>query len=304
MSTNEPYSDRLRRVLRRWDPRGIFVGDKRAYEAVSVLKTPQNHTDAQLAQARWTCDVAVHPVLEQPIPSSFRNSAFMPVTAILSLGMVSSSKPLGVLACHWLYQSHSAATRYCNYADTARPLDGQRMLAAYGLSTGVACGIALAAVAAVRRAPSLRALGLIAPHSAVCAAGALSTYLNNEADLAHGVEVTDAAGAPLGVSRRAAEAGVMRAAILQNGVVPLCSLLLPVLAMRGLVVPRLWKSHPDKLWPISAALVAGGVCVATPAAAAAMPAVVSLPVDDLEPEVRAAAKARGVDTVYSSRVLY
>ena len=138
MTADEPYSDRLRRVLHRWDPRGIFIGDKRAYEAVSLLKTPQNHTDAQLAHARWTCDVAVHPVLEQPIPSSFRNSAFMPVTAILSLGMVSSSKPLGVLACHWLYQSHSAATRYCNYADTARPLDGQRMLAAYGLSTGVA----------------------------------------------------------------------------------------------------------------------------------------------------------------------
>ena len=44
--------------------------------------------------------------------------------------------------------------------------------------------------------------------------------------------------------------------------------------------------------------------VPMPAAAAAMPAVVSLPIDDLEPEVRAAAKARGVETVYSSRVLY
>ena len=303
MTTNEPYSDRLRRVLRRWDPRGVFVGDAKALAAVSVLKAPQNHTDAQLAHARWTCDVAVHPVLEQPIPSSFRNSAFMPVTAILSLGMVSSSKPLGVLACHWLYQSHSAATRYCNYADTARPLDGQRMLAAYGLSTGVACGIALAAVAEVRRAPSLRALGLIAPHSAVCAAGALSTYLNNEADLAHGVEVTDAAGAPLGVSTsgRGRRAARRASPEWRSAAVPL---LLPVPAMRGLVVPRLWKSHPDKLWPISAALVAGGVCVATPAAAASMPAVVSLPVDDLEPEGARREGATGVETVYSSRVLY
>ena len=37
---------------------------------------------------------------------------------------------------------------------------------------------------------------------------------------------------------RAISDGVLRAAILQNGVVPLCSLLLPVLAMRGVVGAR------------------------------------------------------------------
>jgi len=208
--------------------------------------------------------------------------------------------------CTGFYQSHSAATRYCNYADTSRPLDGKRMLQAYAISTAAACSIAVGSLVAVARAPWLRPLGLVVPHAAVCVAGAASTLLNNEADLAEGVQVSDAAGTVRGVSKQAAREGVGRAVLLQSLLVPGCALLAPVLAMRTLVVPRLRHTRPLALWPISAALVAGGVCVLTPAAAAVIPRRVAVPASRVEPELRQLRDEAGrpVELLYSSRILY
>ena len=208
--------------------------------------------------------------------------------------------------CTGFYQSHSAATRYCNYADTSRPLDGKRMLQAYAISTAAACSIAVGSLVAVARAPWLRPLGLVVPHAAVCVAGAASTLLNNEADLAEGVQVSDAAGTVRGVSKQAAREGVGRAVLLQSLLVPGCALLAPVLAMRTLVVPRLRHTRPLALWPISAALVAGGVCVLTPAAAAVIPRRVAVPASRVEPELRELRDEAGrpVELLYSSRILY
>ena len=210
------------------------------------------------------------------------------------------------LRCIGLYQSHSAATRYCNYADTSRPLDSKRMLDAYAISTAAACSIAVGSLFAVARAPWLRPLGLVVPHAAVCVAGAASTVLNNEADLAEGVQVSDAAGKVRGLSQQAAREGVGRAVLLQSVLVPGCALLAPVLAMRSLVVPRLMYTRPLALWPISAVLVAGGVCVLTPAAAAMIPRRVAVPASRVEPELRQLRDEAGqpVELLYSSRILY
>ena len=143
------YAANLRRLLHRWDPRGVLISDERALKAVSVLNEDREldspcdggslsrdlsssaATQRQVTDAQWAYSLAVHPVLEQPIPSAFRVCSFMPVTALISLGMISTKSPLATVVYHWLYQSHSAATRYCNYADTTRPLDARRMVGAY-----------------------------------------------------------------------------------------------------------------------------------------------------------------------------
>lgn len=180
------------------------------------------------------------------------------------------------------------------------------MLEAYAISTAAACSIAVGSLVAVARVPWLRPLGLVVPHAAVCVAGAASTVLNNEADLAEGVQVSDAAGKVRGLSQQAAREGVGRAVLLQSVLVPGCALLAPVLAMRTLVVPRLMYTRPLALWPISAALVAGGVCVLTPAAAAMIPRRVAVPASRVEPELRQLRDEAGqpVELLYSSRILY
>ena len=180
------------------------------------------------------------------------------------------------------------------------------MLDAYAISTAAACSIAVGSLFAVARAPWLRPFGLVVPHAAVCVAGAASTVLNNEADLAEGVQVSDAAGKVRGLSQQAAREGVGRAVLLQSVLVPGCALLAPVLAMRSLVVPRLMYTRPLALWPISAVLVAGGVCVLTPAAAAMIPRRVAVPASRVEPELRQLRDEAGqpVELLYSSRILY
>lgn len=205
---SDEYRSRLHRLLRRWDVRGLLPSDAKAHDALALLKAPRGASAEQLEAAERVTEQVMHPVLEQPIPSAFRLCSFMPVTATLCLGMLSSKAPSGVLWFHWLFQSHSAGMRYCNYADTSRPLDGRRMLQAYGLSTLAACGVALASLRAVERVPRLRPLGVVLPHLAVGCAGAVSTVGNAQHELEHGVDVTDRAGEVLGVSRVAARASV------------------------------------------------------------------------------------------------
>lgn len=299
------YSERLHRLLVRWDPRAVLISDERARRAASRLDGPPDAavSSAELRDASWVCDVSVHPVLREPIPSAFRLGSFMPVTATVGLGMISTHSPLGLLWYHWLYQSHSAGCRYCNYADTSRPLDATRMLHAYAASTVAAVGVAAGAAALARRTPRMKMLGLLAPHSAVACAGAISTVANST-EFENGIAVTDASGETVGVSRVAAQSTVARAVLLHSFLVPSCALLAPVLAMRLYVVPKLLHRLPSLMMPSAAALVLGGVCVLTPVASAAMPATIEIPVASLEPDLRDALQSRKLESVYSSRVLY
>jgi hypothetical protein len=302
------YSANLAKLLRRWDPRGLLITDADGTAAVRRLRNPIGQSEADLECAQWVCDAAVHPVLEQTLPSAFRVCSFVPVTSLLSLAMISSKSATAAVLYHWVYQSHSAATRYCNYADTSRPLDGQRMLSAYAVSSAVACGIGAGAMALVSRlsSPRLKLAGMLVPHSAVACAGALSTVMNSEAELANGISVVDENGEARGMSRAAARETVRRAVLLHGVLVPSCALLLPVVGMRMFVVPRLMRTAPNMLWPAAAALVVGGSSVVTPLASACIPPKVVLTADDLEPELAASLRdANGRSLrLWSSRPLY
>lgn len=106
----DAYRERLRRLLYRYNPAGALLSDAQVYAAAETLRLGRG-TAKQTERALWVCDAAMHPVLQQPIPSAFRLSAFAPVTTTLALGMVSSKSPIGLVFYHWLYQSHSAGTR-------------------------------------------------------------------------------------------------------------------------------------------------------------------------------------------------
>ena len=302
------FRDRLKRLASRWNPSGALIGDVQAKAAIKLLRErPADASVASLLEAERVYKAAVHPVLEQPIPSFFRHGSFMPVTSLCAMGMVSSKAPGGLLLFHWLYQSHSAGMRYCNYADTSRPLDAQLMLKAYGLSTLAAWTVAFGSQRVVDKIPRLRLLGLILPHAAVGCAGAISTVVNAAHDLEAGVGFSDASGASLGMSRAVAQASVARAVLFHSVLIPGCALLAPVLAMRFLVVPRLLRSSPALIPLSSAALTIGCTCVMTPFAAATCPPVISVPTSALEPENQE--KVRDVcaappERVWSDRILY
>ena len=104
-------------------------------------------------------------------------------------------------------------------------------------------------------------------------------------ELEDGVAVLDAAGKEVGVSREAAKATIAKAVLLHSVVVPSCALLLPVVAMRAYVVPRLLRSAPNALWPVAAGLVVGCSCVITPVVAATISPEVTIDPQQLEPEL-------------------
>ncbi|KAJ1470818.1 Tricarboxylate/iron carrier [Baffinella frigidus] len=196
----EGYAARLMRLIDRWDPRGILVSDAKAIAAVKLLADPPPRTSqAELATARWVYDKTVHPVLDQPIPSAFRTSSFIPMTSLAAIGLAASpGSAKAAFFWHLVYQTHSATVRYCNYDDTSRPLDLNRMLGAYAASTGAACAIGVGALRLAALFPAVRLASQAAPHIALGCAGALSTVLNNEPLLKHGAPLVDERGEPLG----------------------------------------------------------------------------------------------------------
>ena len=304
-TSSEEYRERVHKLFRRWSPSGLFVTRAQANAAIEILDSPEICTEAELAKAQRICDAAVHPVLKQPIPSAFRVCSFLPVTYGLSLAMISSARlHMPTLFFHWLYQTHSAATRYCNYADTSRPLSVERMTAAYATSTAAAWGIAVGMSAVVERVPRLAMLGMALPHGAVACAGAVSTVMNAEVELREGVAVHGDDGREVGVSRIAARETVKHAVLLHGLLVPACALLLPVVASHRFIVPRLLRSQNARLiWPTSAAVVAGCCGVITPLAGALVSPTVALPPSTLlESELEARRKPG--ETLVSSRALY
>eukprot|EP00966_Prymnesium_polylepis_P084878 1965209-Prymnesium_polylepis.1 len=101
------YRERLRRLAARWNPGGVLIGDARAHAAVKLLRErPEGTPVASLVEAQRVYKAAVHPVLDQPIPSAFRHSSFLPITSILALGMVASKSTGGLLLCARIRPAH------------------------------------------------------------------------------------------------------------------------------------------------------------------------------------------------------
>ena len=95
----DTYRERLRRLLYRYHPAGVLLSDTEVHAAAETLRSGAASAK-QTERARWICDSAMHPVLQQPIPSAFRLSAFAPITTACALGMVSGHSPIGLVFFH------------------------------------------------------------------------------------------------------------------------------------------------------------------------------------------------------------
>eukprot|EP00965_Chrysotila_dentata_P071497 2362057-Pleurochrysis_carterae.AAC.1 len=302
------YSERLRRLLNRWSPYGVMVTHAQAQASVAIVKDSQFATTEETKTAKRIYEVAVHPVLDQPIPSIYRFGSFFPATLTTSLLLATTHKPALAFAAHLLFQSHSAGMRYCNYSDTSRPLDQNLMMNAFIASSAAACGIGSGAILLYRKFPKLRGVATVVPHLALSCAGAISTYMNNQADLEEGVVVADAYGRICGVSHEAARIGVYRAMWIQAVVIPGCALLAPMAFTRYVIFPRLTASNNFVQLPIAiSAAVVCGVVGLTPAMVALVDPQIGVAAASLEAHCTEYAQTLGVapsDKLYSSRLLY
>ena len=76
----------------------MLISDARANAAARLLRErPADASLDSLIEAERVRKAALHPVLQQPIPSAFRHGSFMPITAGLALGMVSARSSSALL---------------------------------------------------------------------------------------------------------------------------------------------------------------------------------------------------------------
>ena len=95
----DTYRERLRRLLYRYHPASVLLSDTEVHAAADTLRSGRASAK-ETERAHWVCDSAMHPVLQQPIPSAFRLGAFAPVTTVCALGMVSGHSPIGLVFFH------------------------------------------------------------------------------------------------------------------------------------------------------------------------------------------------------------
>jgi len=299
-----PYVERLKHLYAAWDPTLLLVQSATIERARWLVKTaesgplPSRKAERELPRARAIVADAVHPVTGDILPTFCRRSTTVPVNALIAAAMLSTSSVSGTAALHVYYQSYASLVRYANHSDERHPLNPTRLWMGYGLATSCAVAIGVGAARALRDAPRrLRPLRMAVPHAAVACAGALGIYLHNAPDAQDGVEVVDCTGRVQGVSVRAGEATLSRALALHAVVLPACQLLLPPLAMRYLVLPRLTGvqglQRLSIAFPLALTTTAASVAGVAPLAAAAFPRRLSFDPADLEPQFRRAAARDG-----------
>ena len=239
---------------------------------------------------------------------------------------------LRIFLGQFLNQSHLAGATYCNRGGSAGGADAAAIAKAYVVSIATAVPIAFAAAASAKRWEALRPLARFAPFPGVASANALACVTMRQADVADGIPVrtsatavavpaasyaasaaasTAASNAAAGcaVEEAAVEVGTSRAAgwaaVRDTALTRLCMpvgnfVLVPSILF---ALQRQFQRPSGALGiPAQAAVTAAVFSCWLPLSASLFPPTGSLPVDELEPELRNRLDGRVACVTYSRGV--
>lgn len=235
----------------------------------------------------------LHPDTGAPIPLPFRMAAHVPVNSFLLLGMLTARSPLATGAWQAANQVFNAAQFYSNRNATNSVPDGQLALSLAGsLASSVAVASGLRVLCLRGGGGATGALGLATPFLGAAAGKPLQIGCMRADELAQGVEVHDALGAPCGRSPTAGRLGV--ALTIATRTLYLAPMLWMPYAQAWLVrsVPLLARSRPaaTAAYLLHAAF---NSAIITPACIALFEQRTSVPAAALEPEFQGRVDARG-----------
>lgn len=264
----------------------------------ALPRLPDTYTDERLWNARRIVESMCHSDDGHVINPLLRMSAFLPVNLPITLGMtVFGTTTASQLFWQWMNQSYNAGMNYAN-----RNLSAEVSMADLGKSyvtaTAVACGtaygmgkLATAAEASTTLPAALRfVLPKFVPFVAVATAGACNAIAMRYKEVVDGITVRDEKGNSLGQSKVAGRKAITEVALTRVAL-PVPIILLPPLLSAGLKasVPGLGATL-KRSRALSLALDVGlSTCClyfALPCAIALFPQKSSIPVADLEPEIR------------------
>jgi len=269
------------------DPRNLLISEQELDNAQVLLA---QHTrgeaagvsDHELWEAKRIKDAIIHPVTGEKMFLPGRMSAFLPMNAIPTAGMLLARTPAATIFFQWMNQTVNTMANYVNRSGAS--IDTTQIAQAYALGCGVSCGIAVGAGRLVQSGPPwVKRLGVAVPYAAVVASGGVNVAFTRMPEIHQGAPIADREGNHLGHSRSAAVTSVAMAIASRSVVLPIAPMLFPPLAMAGL------RAMLPSLTGIAAvaaevALVASSIYVALPVAIGAFPQNIEIPTSALEPE--------------------
>lgn len=284
------YIGRLKHFLDVIDPRTLLTSDAELEQSLTLLKKYENNnnqipagvTNEEMWDAKKIKDAIIHPVTNEKMLVAGRMSSFVPMNVPIAFGMLTlATTPATTIFWHWINQSYNVVNNYTNRSGAE--VDTEALAKAYGLAVGVSCTIAVAAGAAMKRAPpAVKRMGLAVPYFAVITAGCSNVAFTRMEEMKQGVPVMDHNGNTLGVSQKAGIEGVKLTVLSRSCFLPIFPLVLPPLIMSAAnKVSAIRSNRPVAIF-VELLAITACMAVGLPAAIAIFPQEVELSTSKLE----------------------
>jgi len=304
------FEGRLKHFWSTTNPLNVLATDEQLDKAKELVEAyrkgqePKGVTDDEVWAAKELYDSAFHPDTGEKLFLPGRMSFQVPGNMCITGAMMTFYRTTpAVIFWQWANQSFNAIVNYTNRNASAGVTNQQLMQAYAGATTAsVATAVTLNRLIASTPALSQGLVGRLVPMVAVAAANCVNVPLMRQREVLEGIDVQDAKGVTIGKSKEAAKSSLFQV-VPSRILMAMPAMFVPPLIMQRLERTALLKARPILRAPLTILLTGTMLTFSTPFCCAIFPQVASLPLERLEPEVQAAAKARGVDRVYFNKGL-
>jgi tricarboxylate carrier len=310
---NSNFKGRLASMLTTMDPSTLFASDDEVRKANELLKRfdRREKTDAtneQLWQARKLRDSAMHPDTGEIIPRPFRMAGYVPFNGPVCVAMMIASTTPQLLLFNWVNQSQNALVNYYN-RNASSPTTNETLARSYATAVSAALLVAFGTSQLIKRRfdpkTASKLLTFVALPSSMVASSS-NAYIMRSPEIETGVSLVDTNGkeiVPGARSKTAARKAVMET-VYSRILLQLPTFFLPPLFMMLPPVAVAAAASPVVSITANTFVTLVGFGLGLPAAVAVFPQTGELPVDEIDNEqVKAAAKARGLTSVYYNKGL-
>lgn len=264
--------------------------------------------NAELWRARQLRDSAVHPDTGEIVPRPFRMSGYVPFNGPVCVAMMVASSTPALLFWNWVNQSQNALVNFFN-RNASSPTSTQVLVQSYLVAVGGALSVAFGASQLIQRrfdaATARRLMTFVALPSSMIASS-LNAYIMRAPEIDAGITLYDedlkTEAAPGLRSNIAAKKAVMET-VYSRVILQFPTFFVPPLMMMIPPIAALAASSAAFSITANTFFTLVGFGLGLPAAIAVFPQIGSLEVSDLEPEIRAAAEARGMKRIYFNKGL-
>ncbi|KAJ6223898.1 hypothetical protein RDWZM_002443 [Blomia tropicalis] len=283
------YMGRAKHFFATTNPLNLLCSNKDLEEAKMVLAKyrkgdlVEGLTEDRLWRYKSIYDSAFHPDTNEKMILIGRMSAQVPMNMAITGCMLTYYKTTPqTIFWQWFNQSFNAVVNYTNRSGDS-PIPVSQLVKSYCFATSGALATAITLNSLVKKFPPL--IGRFVPLSAVAAANCVNIPMMRSSELTDGIAIFDENGEKIGNSKKMAKVAISQVVfsriLMATPGMAIPPLLMDYLERRGVLKRMPWISAPAQV------LLCGFfLTFATPLCCAVFPQIKSVPIDQLEDEIK------------------